>query len=117
MKAVRSFLRVVPQTDAVLNPSGLRYLDGAGKLPGGTLDAGVVSANIEGCFGSGYCNIGCKWGKKLSMLETALPAAQRDFGERVRIVADCEVERIVTRERSPQARGVFAGEARRRPRR
>ena len=73
-------LRVVPQTDAVLNPSGLRYLDGAGKLPGGTLNAGVVSANIEGCFGSGYCNIGCKWGKKLSMLETVLPAAQRDFG-------------------------------------
>ena len=102
VKAVRSFLRVVPQTDAVLNPSGLRYLDGAGKLPSGTLDAGVVSANIEGCFGSGYCNIGCKWGKKLSMLETVLPAAQRDFGERVRIVADCEVERIVTRSGHPK---------------
>ena len=102
MKAVRSFLRVVPQTDAVLNPSGLRYVDGAGKLPGGTLDAGVVSANIEGCFGSGYCNIGCKWGKKLSMLETVLPAAQREFGDRVRIVSDCEVERIVTRSGHPK---------------
>jgi choline dehydrogenase-like flavoprotein len=96
VKAVRSFLRVVPQTAAVLNPSGPRYLDGAGKLPGGTLDAGVVSANIDGCFGSGYCNIGCKWGKKLSMLETVLPAAQREFPDRVRIVSDCEVERIIT---------------------
>ena len=115
VKAVRSFLRVVPQTDAVLNPSGLRYLDGAGKLPGGSLDAGVVSANIEGCFGSGYCNIGCKWGKKLSMLETVLPAAQRDFPTgadrgRLRGRADRHAER------SPQARGVFAGETRRRPR-
>ena len=102
VKAIRSFLRVVPQSDAVLNPSGLRYLDGAGKLPGGSLDADVVSANIEGCFGSGYCNIGCKWGKKLSMLETVLPAAQRDFPDRVRIVADCEVERIVTRSGHPK---------------
>ena len=93
----------------MLNPSGLRYLDGAGKLPGGSLDADVVSANIEGCFGSGYCNIGCKWGKKLSMLETVLPAAQRDFPDRVRIVADCEVERIVTQQRSPQARGGICG--------
>jgi choline dehydrogenase-like flavoprotein len=97
VKAVRSLLRVAPQTDAVLNPSGLRYLKGAEKLPDGKLDTGVVNANIEDCFGSGYCNIGCKWGKKLSMLETVLPAAQRAFGDRVRIVADCEAERIVTR--------------------
>jgi choline dehydrogenase-like flavoprotein len=91
--AVRSFLTVIPQKDAVLNPSGLKYLEGAAKV--GRLDADVVQANIQGCFGSGYCNIGCKWGKKLSMLETALPWAQRDFPDRVRIVADCEVERIV----------------------
>jgi choline dehydrogenase-like flavoprotein len=94
--AVRSFLSVIPQKDAVLNPSGPKYLGGAGKLPAGRLDVGVVQANIQGCFGSGYCNIGCKWGKKLSMLETALPWAQRDFPDRVRIVSDCEVERIVT---------------------
>jgi choline dehydrogenase-like flavoprotein len=100
--AVRSFLTVVPQIDAVLNPSGAKYLEGAGRLPAGALDVGVVQANIQGCFGSGYCNIGCKWGKKLSMLETALPWAQRDFADRVRIVADCEVERIVTMSGRPK---------------
>jgi choline dehydrogenase-like flavoprotein len=100
--AVRSFLTVVPQTKAVLNPSGAKYLEAAGRLPGGTLDADVVQANIQGCFGSGYCNIGCKWGKKLSMLETALPWAQRDFPDRVRIVAECEVERIVTMSGHPK---------------
>ncbi len=94
--AMRSFLHVVPQDEAVLNPSGTRYLQSAGRRPEPRLDVGVVQANIQGCFGSGYCNIGCKWGKKLSMLETALPWAQRDFPDRVRIVADCEVERIVT---------------------
>ena len=94
--AMRSFLHVIPQDEAVLNPSGTRYLQGAGRRSEPRLDVGVVQANIQGCFGSGYCNIGCKWGKKLSMLETALPWAQRDFPDRVRIVADCEVERIVT---------------------
>lgn len=94
VKAVRQFLRVAPQTDAVLNPSGSRYLEGAEKLP--DVAAGVVEANIKDCFGSGYCNIGCKWGRKLSMLDTVLPAAQREFGERVRIISDCEVEQIVT---------------------
>jgi choline dehydrogenase-like flavoprotein len=100
--AVRSFLTVTPQKGAVLNPSGPRYLEGAGRLPAGRLETGVVQANIQGCFGSGYCNIGCKWGKKLSMLETALPWAQRDFPGRVRIVADCEVERIVTMSGRPK---------------
>ena len=41
-----------------------------------------MRANIDGCLGCGYCNIGCKWGHKLSMLETALPWAQRDFPAR-----------------------------------
>jgi choline dehydrogenase-like flavoprotein len=94
--AVRAFLTVIPQEQAVLNPSGPRYLAGAGRLPAGRLATGVVQANIKDCFGSGYCNIGCKWGRKLSMLETALPWAQRDFPGRVRIVSDCEVERIIT---------------------
>ena len=46
---------------------------GAGGSGGGT----IVDANIVGCFGCGYCNIGCKFGKKLSMLDTVLPWAQQ----------------------------------------
>ena len=38
----------------------------------------VVEANIVDCLGCGYCNIGCKFGKKLSMLDTVLPWAQQD---------------------------------------
>ena len=115
--AMRSFLHVIPQDEAVLNPSGTRYLQGAGRRSEPRLDVGVVQANIQGCFGSGYCNIGCKWGKKLSMLETALPWAQRDFPDRVRIVADCEVERIVTMSGSRKRVAVPARQARRRARR
>src|SRR5204862_213954 len=60
------------------------------------LAVSVVNANIDGCLGCGYCNIGCRFGHKLSMLETTLPWAQKRFGaEKVRIYADCEVRKIV----------------------
>jgi choline dehydrogenase-like flavoprotein len=95
--AVESFLSVAPQApDVQLNPSGVKYVEGAANLglPPSELKVDVVNANIKGCYGSGYCNIGCRWGKKLSMLETALPQAQRDGPGRVRIIAECEVDRI-----------------------
>jgi choline dehydrogenase-like flavoprotein len=53
-----------------------------------------VDANIQGCLGCGYCNIGCKYGKKLSMLDTILPMTQHDFPGRLRILSDCEAERL-----------------------
>jgi choline dehydrogenase-like flavoprotein len=97
--AVRTLLDIHEQTEAHLNPSGAAYLRGAEGLP---VTTGIVQANIRDCFGSGYCNIGCKWGRKLSMLDTALPWAQRRHGDRVRIVSDCEVERIETQGGSPK---------------
>lgn len=94
--AVESFLTVAPQAPGVqLNPSGVKFVEGAAALlTPDQLEVGVVNANIKGCYGSGYCNIGCRWGKKLSMLETALPRAQAEGAGRVRILAECEVERI-----------------------
>jgi choline dehydrogenase-like flavoprotein len=62
-------------------------LDGSG---------GVVDANIKDCLGSGYCNIGCPYGKKLSALDNILPRAQRDFPGAVRIFSECLAESIRT---------------------
>lgn len=54
-----------------------------------------VDANIHECLGCGYCNIGCKYGKKLSMLDTVLPKTQRDVGpDALRILAGCEAEKF-----------------------
>ncbi len=95
--AVEAMLTVGPQAPGVqLNPSGVKYVEGAAAagLSPEELRVGVVNANIKDCYGSGYCNIGCRWGKKLSMLETALPWAQQTGRGRVRIVVECEVERI-----------------------
>lgn len=94
--AVESLLSVAPQANAPLNRSAPVYLEGVENLgaEAAGLQVGVVNANIEGCYGCGYCNIGCRWGKKLSMLETALPRAQAEGPGKVRILAECEVERI-----------------------
>ena len=57
----------------------------------------VAEANIENCAGSGYCNIGCPNGNKLSALVTVLPAAQRvarHRGGRLEIVPECTVQEI-----------------------
>jgi choline dehydrogenase-like flavoprotein len=57
----------------------------------------VVKCNIVDCLGSGYCNLGCAYGKKMSMLDSVLPRAQREFGrEAVRVLAECRAERIET---------------------
>ena len=66
--------------------------------------AGVVDANIADCAGCGYCNMGCAYGKKLSMLDLVLPDAQRtadyrrghdpSYSGRLRILPTCEVTRV-----------------------
>jgi choline dehydrogenase-like flavoprotein len=53
----------------------------------------VMEANISGaCLGTGYCNIGCAYGAKLSTLDMVLPAAQQRFG--LDLLADAHVEQI-----------------------
>src|SRR4051812_3180918 len=94
--AIEQMLTVVRQPAEILNPSGVEYANvarGRSELA----EADIVRANIKDCLGCGYCNIGCKWGHKLSMLETALPWAQRDYPGKVKILSDCEVERMITR--------------------
>jgi choline dehydrogenase-like flavoprotein len=106
MRAVRRLMQVRPQDLAPTSPGVdliaetiRRY--GLDEPPYG---AGAVDANIEDCAGCGYCNLGCAYGKKLSMLNHVLPNAQRAAehrrlrGEtrpgRLRILPACEVTRI-----------------------
>ena len=67
-----------------------------------------VEANIQDCLGSGYCNLGCAFGKKLSMVERVLPVTQRETDElrerergfrgQLEIHPACEVTAIRTRD-------------------
>jgi choline dehydrogenase-like flavoprotein len=93
---VRSFLHVAevgpPQ---ILNPGARRVLAGLKECMPASFK--LVECNIDGCIGSGYCNIGCAFGKKLSALDWTLPLAQRDHPGAVRILADCRVEKVLMR--------------------
>lgn len=76
-----------------LNPSGKLFLEGIKKLNLNNRphEWGAVAANIKECLGCGYCNIGCAYGKKLSMLETVLPNIQEKHGhEALEIISGCE---------------------------
>jgi choline dehydrogenase-like flavoprotein len=95
---VKDFLPVLDQTAAKLQKGGSKMADGiaALELDG---DGGIVDANIKDCLGSGYCNIGCAYGAKLSALDNILPRTQRQFGEgALRIFSECFAERIRTRD-------------------
>lgn len=94
-EAVWNLVHVQEQRDH-LNPSGHPIAQAMARL-GLTRPpnrAGAVSANIHGCLGCGYCNIGCAYGKKLSMLDEVLPRAQAAGRGRLRILAQCEVDRF-----------------------
>jgi choline dehydrogenase-like flavoprotein len=75
--------------DTYLNPGGTLFSNAAKKAGFHTPNLDSVSADIRQCLGCGYCNIGCKFGKKLSMLDHILPATPLKHPGSLRIIADC----------------------------
>lgn len=86
-----------------LNPGGNKFLEGCEKMGlvqspnvaaavAANIAGSTVSGGTDGCLGCGYCNIGCAFGKKLSMLDTVLPEIQEKYGtDALKIIAGCEV--------------------------
>lgn len=96
-REVRKMMGVVAQDHGNLNRGSVEFVRGLKRLG---FDAppdvfNEVDANIQGCLGCGYCNIGCAYGKKMSMLDTVLPMTQKQFGaDSLRIIAGCEAVRL-----------------------
>ena len=88
----------------MLNPGAFRIIKGLEETARWPFE--LVECNIADCLGSGYCNIGCPYGKKLSALDWTLPRAQLEFGDAVRILPDCRVEKVLVRDK--RAYGVRA---------
>ena len=101
-------------TQRLLSGGAAKFREGVRELGldrSGEFD--VVEANMADCLGSGYCNIGCPFGRKLSALDYALPKAQADFGEGVRIYSECGVERVAARNGSAAELNCLLGDGRR----
>jgi choline dehydrogenase-like flavoprotein len=77
--------------DKFLNPGGLLFSDACKQMGYGLPQLDSIMGNMDGCLGCGYCNIGCKYGRKLSMLDTILPQTQLAHPGALQIIAGCEV--------------------------
>lgn len=97
--AIVDLLDITTQPDGVFAAGVGKFVEGIEKLE---LDRSArvfepVAANIRDCLGCGYCNIGCAYGRKLSMLDTLLPQAQAMAGPgELRIVSECSAEGIAS---------------------
>jgi choline dehydrogenase-like flavoprotein len=105
-ETVKRWLQVGEPLSPFLQGGAEKFLEGARRLgltePPNEVD--VVAANISDCPGSGYCNIGCPYGTKLSMLDKVLPEGQQRFGvDHLRILPECRAERIESRNRRAEA--------------
>jgi choline dehydrogenase-like flavoprotein len=63
-------LHVSPVPLAVANPGTKLFLQGAGET------GVVLNNNRDGCVGCGWCNYGCRYNRKTSMLVTYIPWAE-----------------------------------------
>jgi choline dehydrogenase-like flavoprotein len=98
--SVRRWLGIGKPPSPHLQRGGDKFVEGAEALglTGPPNEVDVVASNISNCPGSGYCNIGCPYGTKLSMLDKVLPEGQENFGaDNLRILPECRAERIETR--------------------
>lgn len=80
---------VLNHGDVKFNAGVQKYFEQHPEL--GEYDYDVVEANITDCLGCGYCNIGCKYGRKISMLDEVLPKAQCTYGpDQFQILSEAE---------------------------
>ncbi len=94
IKSIQESSKTRP-VDQVLNPTGHVLSQGISSfLSGSKYQFDVVDANITDCLGCGYCNIGCPYGRKLSMLDEVLPKTQRDHPGQLRIISEAQVTRL-----------------------
>lgn len=83
--------------DSVMNPGDRVVIPGMDEFVKQQRNGwayGVVDANITDCLGCGYCNIGCKYGRKLSMLDVVLPKIQQDHPGKLRIVSEAQAVKL-----------------------
>jgi choline dehydrogenase-like flavoprotein len=107
---VRRWLNVAPISDRIVSAGARRFERGveALGLPG---RLAPTETNLLGsCLGTGYCNIGCAYGRRRGMLDHVLPDAQHRWPGRLDVLADFHAQRIVhDGDRAVGVLGVHAG--------
>ena len=86
-----------PDIPDIDGPNARKLLDGWQKLRAkepslGRFKSGLLRKNYVQCLGCGYCNFGCRYERKLSMVETYIPAA---INRGARVVVDCHAKKLL----------------------
>lgn len=85
---VESVLGVAPLPETLHNPATAVLADGLRRS--GAVAGGFHKA-MQDCLGCGYCNVGCRYGKKLDAAQTWIPMAVARGAD---VLADTEITRI-----------------------
>jgi choline dehydrogenase-like flavoprotein len=90
LEAIRSLLRIAPVPEAQISGSNLALRRGAQAL--GLPHHGPTQRNAHQCIGCGYCDLGCRYNRKLTPLNVVLPMAARRGAQ---VLANCRVDELL----------------------
>jgi choline dehydrogenase-like flavoprotein len=93
LEYIRTLLRIAPVPESQISGSNLALRRGALKL--GLPHHGVTQRNAHQCIGCGFCDLGCRYNRKLTPLNMVLPIAARHGAQ---VVANCRVEELLLEE-------------------
>jgi choline dehydrogenase-like flavoprotein len=90
LDAIRTLLRIAPVPESQISGSNLALRRGAVKL--GLPHHGPTVRNAHQCIGCGYCDLGCRYNRKLTPLNVVLPMAARRGAQ---VIANCRVDNLI----------------------
>jgi choline dehydrogenase-like flavoprotein len=99
LEAIRTLLRIGPVPEAQISGSNLALRRGVQAL--GLPHHGPTQRNAHQCIGCGYCDLGCRYNRKLTPLNMVLPIAARRGAQ---VLANCRVDELLLEKHSGDGR-------------
>lgn len=90
LDAIGELLRIGPVPEAQISGSNLALRRGAQAL--GLSHHGPTVRNAHQCIGCGFCDLGCRYNRKLTPLNVVLPIAARHGAQ---VIANCRVDEVL----------------------
>jgi choline dehydrogenase-like flavoprotein len=90
LEAIRTLLRIAPVPESQIAGSNLALRRGVQAL--GLPHHGPTLRNAHQCIGCGYCDLGCRYNRKLTPLNMVLPIAARHGAQ---VLANCRVDELL----------------------
>ena len=100
LEAIRALLRIGPVPESQISGSNLALRRGVRAL--GLPHHGPTQRNAHQCIGCGYCDLGCRYNRKLTPLNMILPMAARRGAQ---VLANCRVDELLLEPLPDDGRG------------